>query len=215
MKNKKMVFGIVIFLFAITGICNIQNTSAFTDTIYIPPLSYMAYNMGYLENGDAILINEIDSNGVINVYIMRESAFIEYQDSGTIYYLKKWGDIYYLSGWSYDITGSDNYYVVLVNNAWFTGKTVYVDISVRYKHLTPTQDWTFIIWMLAITIPAIISIVIIVIVLKKHRRKKLKEFIEQEVKKQEFPKITYCHECGAEIDKERAFCSKCGTKIIN
>lgn len=30
------------------------------------------------------------------------------------------------------------------------------------------------------------------------------------------PKATYCPECGTEIlDKSKAFCSKCGAKIIN
>jgi len=212
-----MVFGMIVFLFAITGIYSIQNVSAVEDTIYIPPLSYMAYNMGYLENGDEILINEIDSSGLINVYIMRQSAFDEYQASGYILYLKKWGNIYYLFGWSFDITGSgDNYYVVLVNNAWFTGKTVYVDISVSYWQSAPVKDWTFFAWLLAIAIPAIISIVIITIVVRNHKRKKLKELIEQEVKKQEVQAkqpIRYCHECGAILDLSKSFCSGCGTKI--
>ena len=121
-----------------------------------------------------------------------------------------------MGNWKIDITEDEYYYVVLYNKALLTGRTVYIDVSVRNVIFAPAQDWTFIVWLLALGIPAIISIVIIAIVLKKHRRKKLTEFIEQEVKRQEAPKVIYCSECGADIlDKTRAFCSKCGAKIIN
>ena len=45
MKNKKMLFGIIVLLFAITGICNIPSVYS-AETIEIPPLSYVSYYSG-------------------------------------------------------------------------------------------------------------------------------------------------------------------------
>ena len=70
-----MVFGTILLLFVITGISNISNVSAFTDTIYIPPSSYAWYSMDYLENRDEILINMIDSDGSVDVYIINDHQF--------------------------------------------------------------------------------------------------------------------------------------------
>ncbi len=80
MKNIKTIFGTILLLFVISGICNIISVSAFTDTTYIPSHSYVSYSMGYLEHGDQILINEIDSDGGIDVYIMMQWQFDEFQD---------------------------------------------------------------------------------------------------------------------------------------
>ncbi len=44
MKNKKIVFGTIVLLFTLIGICSISNVSA-ADTIEIPPLSYAYYGM--------------------------------------------------------------------------------------------------------------------------------------------------------------------------
>ena len=69
MKNKKMIFGIIAFLFAITGICSIQNVSA--DTSNLPPLTYVYYYTSTLEYRDTLWIT-VDSNDAVNVYVMND-----------------------------------------------------------------------------------------------------------------------------------------------
>jgi len=179
MKNRKMVFGAILLLFAITGICNIPNVSA--DEVDIPALSYVYYNMGYLERNDKILINEIDSDGTINVYIMNEIQFNTLQDSGglTWNYLKRWQDTIYLSGWSFDITENGYYYVVLYNKALLTGRTVYVDIDISY-YSEPADGGTNIFWnlLLFIVIPIVAIVLVIaipIILIRRHKRKSPKE----------------------------------------
>ncbi|TES93933.1 MAG: hypothetical protein E3J90_13665 [Promethearchaeota archaeon] len=117
MKNKKIVIGTMLLLFAISGICNITNVSAFTDTIYISPSSYAYYSLGYLDVGDKLLINEIDSDGGIDVIIMNKDQFDAFEGySFSCEYL--WQDIVYLSGWSFGISESgDYYYIILWNKA--------------------------------------------------------------------------------------------------
>ncbi len=220
MKNKKMLFGAIILLFAITGICNIPNVSA-QETIQIPPLSYAYYYMGYLENRDEILINEIYCLAGINVYIMNEEQFDTLQhSSGTIWtYIIRWEDVYWMTDRSIEIIENDYYYVVLYNKHTFSWRTVDVDISVRYY--TPPVKSKLIFGWLGFIISAIIIGVIIVIpivLIRKHKRKIPKEDIKPEspeVQEKQIPKVTYCPECGTEIlDKSRKFCSVCGAKII-
>jgi len=218
MKNKKVLFGIVIFLFAITGIYSIQNVSAFTDTVYIPSSTYLYYSMGYLENGDAIEINEIDvDGGGINVYIMNKIQLETMLDSGglTWNYIKRWQDTVLLTGWSIDIIGDGYYYVVLYNKDLLFSRTVYVDITIDYYDsiiLTkePKSGLSFLGWLIFVILPIIAGVVIAVILIRKHKRKIPEEVIKPEI----IPIKAYCSECGTEIlDKTRTFCSKCGTEI--
>ena len=224
MRNKRIIFGLVISLFVITGFCNIPNISA-AETIEIPPLSYVYYYMGYLENKDEILINEIEvldgALDIINVYIMNEIQFEILQDSGGITwtYLKRWQDIQWMYGWSIDITEDGVYYVVLYNKDVLFGRTVYVDIGVRHYSPPVKSDNFFLGWLLFIILPAIAGVVITIVLVRRRKRKIPKEDIKaektSEVQEKQIPKVTYCPECGTEIlDKSRKFCSVCGTKII-
>lgn len=213
-----MVFGTIILLFAITGICNIPSVFAFTDTVYFLPSSYAGWYMGYLENRDEILINKIDAiSGAVepvNVYIMNEYQFEELQDSwGLIWnYVKRWQDVVYVLGWSFEITEDGNYYVVVYNKDILRSRTVNVDLDVRYNYYPPVKEDNFFLgWLLFIILPAIAVVVIIAVLIRKHKRK-----IPKEVIKPEIPIKVYCSDCGSEIlDKSRKFCSNCGTKIIN
>ncbi len=54
MKSKKIIFGMMIFLF-ILGICGMSN--AFTDELKLSSSSYAGYDLGFLSNGDIIKIN--------------------------------------------------------------------------------------------------------------------------------------------------------------
>jgi len=139
MRNKKIIFGTMIFLFVITGICSIQGASAFTDDIYIPSSAYMTYGLGYLNDGDIIEINEIHSSGVvIDVYIMNDEQLA--QAGGLVwYYTIKWDDISSLSGLTFDIVVDDDYYIVLSNTNIFIGVNVHVDVSVEYKAILITS----------------------------------------------------------------------------
>ncbi len=216
MKNKKILFGII-FLFAITGFSNIQSAFAvdYGGTINIPSSSYTSYYMGYLENGDTILINDIDSDGGIDVYIMKQWQFDELQEYGYFYSEKMWENIISLKGWTFDVTGSgDYYYVVLENEALLFGRTVYIDLSVDYweRRYNPYEN---IFWNMLTPIISIVVIVLVIaipiLLIRRHKRKTPKEvtvFQERKVSK-----IIYCRECGAEIDKTKIFCSRCGIKI--
>lgn len=179
MKNRKMLFGIMLFLFVLTGICSIQNVSG-AETIEIPPLSYAGYQMGYLESDDAILINEIDSNGEIDVYIMNKWQFEELQDSGDIYYKKKWNDITWMTNWVIDITEDGYYYVILVNEALLTIRTVYVDIDIRYYTLSDNSGNGFSDLLFFVIIPITIAVIVVaisIILVRKHKKKTPREVI--------------------------------------
>lgn len=184
MKNKKILFGAIMLLFAITGFCNIPRVSA-ADTIEIAPLSYAYYGMGYLENRDEILINEIEvvsgALDTINVYIMNEIQFDTLEDSGgTVWtYLRRWRDVQYMYGWSIEITEDGYYYVVLYNKDLFSGRSVYVDIGVHYY--SPVKSDRFPLgWVLLIILFIIIGAIIAVpiVLVKRHKRKTLNEDIK-------------------------------------
>ncbi len=212
MKNKKTIVGIILLLFAISGLCNVISVSAFTDTIYIPSHSYASYSMGYLESGDQILINEIDSDGGIDVYIMIQWQFDEFKDHGVYYCERMWEDTVYLGGWRIDITTDEDYYVVLVNEDLFTGRNVDIDLSV-YEYINDTPPDIRPIIALIITIGVIAGLVVgIVLVIKNKKKKREVETQVQEVIK---PKSFYCSNCGTEnIDITSGYCSNCGSKII-
>ena len=219
MKNKRNIIATMTLLFAISGICNIVSVSAFTDTVYIPPSSYAGYYLEYLEQEDTILINDIDSDGGIDVYIMRLWQFNEFKDHGEYYCERMWKDTIHLAGWRIDITDEDDYYIIIVNNALLSGRNVYVDVSI---------DWYVDIWVpespdtLTIIIRALITVVVIAGIIigsiligfsiRKHKKKKRKTGIQnQEVIK---PKTSFCSNCGIEcIDITSDYCSKCGSKI--
>lgn len=213
MKHKKMVIEIMLLLFIISGFYNVINVSANGETVYIPPLSYAGYHMGYLESGDQILINEIDSDGGISVYIMNKWQFNELKMHGNYYSEKMWQDIIKLSYARIDITDDDDYYVVLENDALITGRNVYVDLSV-YRHIdTPDTRPVFVLLIIVGAIFGLIIIVLTIILVKRSKRKKREAVTQvQEVIKS---KSFYCSNCGTEnIDITSDFCSKCGSKII-
>ena len=211
MKNKKTIFGTILLLFVISGICNIINVSAFTDTTYIPSYSYVSYPMGYLEHGDQILINEIDSDGGIDVYIMIQWQFDEFQDHGVYYCERMWKDTIYLGGWRIDINTDENYYVVLVNKDLLMGRYVDVDLAV-YEYIDDTSpDISQI--MALITIGVISGIIVLTILLIIRSRKESREIgiQPQEVIK---PKTLFCSNCGAENkDTTSDYCPKCRSKV--
>jgi len=214
MKNRKMVLGAIILLFAITGICNIPNVSA-EETIDIPPLMYVYYYMGYLEDKDEIVITEIKvlDAGIgesVNVYIMNERQFDRLQDTGYFSSEKMWENTIWLSGWSIDITEDDYYYVIIYNEALLSTITVLVDIGVRH-YTPPVKDDNFFLgWLLFIILPVIVVVVVVAVLVIKHKRKIPVEVIKPE----RTPIKTYCSKCGIEIlGKLREFCFNCGTKI--
>ncbi len=207
MKNKKILFGIIISLFVITGFCNIPSVSS-AETIEILPLSYVYYSIGYLENKDEILINEIYCLAGINVYIMNEIQFETLQNSGGLIWnsLVNWKDGYWMTDWSIDITEDGYYYVVLYNKHTFSWRTVYVNINVCYYSPPVKSDNFFLGWLVFIIsfiIIAIVGVVITIVFVSRHKRKIPKEDIKQEKtseiqEKKKSIKI-YCSECGTEI----------------
>lgn len=202
MKNKKMVFGTMLLLFVLIGICNIINVSA--DEIEMPPSSYYAKRFN-VSSQDTLEIY-ISSSGVINVYVMDENQYNASKDSGSIrgYYVK-WEYTTYLDT-TYIIRTGGVYYVVLYNEDIVYERTVDLRITVDYYTNINVSIFFFVVLPIAV----IIVIIIGIIIFKLPRRIPKKKVI---IQKEEIPKIIYCPECGTKIDKEKRYCSMCGSKI--
>ncbi|MBA7530305.1 hypothetical protein ES705_22508 [subsurface metagenome] len=202
MKNKKMAIGIMLLLFAISGICNVTNVSA--ETSDLPPLSYAYYSFN-LNTNDKIDIS-ISSSGVVNIYIMDSLHFQHLIASGGLSwtYFHRWKDVTHLE-YTYTIPYDAEYYVVIYNKNVLFGRTVEVDIEViPYVNIG-------LISLIAIGV-VISSVLVIVLVKRKNKKKREAGIQHQEVIK---PKSFYCSNCGAEnIDITSDYCSKCGSKII-
>ena len=205
MKNKKMVFGTMLLLFAISGICNIISVSA--EEFELPPLSYRVYTFYDVNNQDELEIY-VSSSGTVNVYVMDEHQLDVLDVSGGLIwmYLKRWKDITHLE-YTYTIPYDDEYYVVIYNKNVLFGRTVEVDIEViPYFDITPVV-------ILIILIGVITGLLVSIVLVKRSKREKREVGTQvQEVIK---PKSFYCSNCGAEnIDITSDYCSKCGSKII-
>jgi len=205
MKNKKMAIGIMLLLFAISGLCNIVSVSA--EEFELPPLSYSAFGLDLVRN-DKLEI-DVDSSGTVNVYIMDYVDYADLVSSGGLiwHYIKRWQDITYLEyTFTLDIYADGLYYVVIYNKNVFFGRTLEVNIRrIPYFDIIP------VIAILMILAGVIIGSVVIVISVKKHKKKREAEIQVQEVIKS---KSFYCSNCGAEnIDITSDYCSKCGSKI--
>lgn len=203
MKNKRNVFGTMLFLFVLIGICNVINVSA--DEIEMPPSSY--YATGFDVSSQDTLEIYVSSSGIINIYVMDENQYNILKDSdGLIWsYYAKWEYTTYLDT-TYIIRAEGVYYVVLYNEDTFYGRTVDLRITVDYYTNIDRNIFFFVVLPIAV----IIVIIIGIIIFKLPRRISKKKVIIQE---EEIPKIIHCLECGTKIDKEKGYCSMCGSKI--
>lgn len=222
MKNKKIVIGTILLLFAISGICNVINVSADSwNDVEIPPLSYLYVNTDTLEFKDELDIN-VDSSGTINVYIMNANQFSTLQSSGglTWEYCMRWKDMTYLE-YTFTIPTDGIYYVVLYNKDILFKRTVDFSITIDYFYIPfdpfdPDEPTKNILWelLLFVVIPVVAIVLVItipIILIRRHKRKAPKEDVV--IQKSETPKNFYCNECGVEItDITNEYCSKCGSK---
>ncbi len=226
MKNRKMVFGTILLLFVLTGICSIQNVVAdsWTD-VEISHSSYVYVGTYTLEYKDELNLY-VSSSGDINVYIMDANQFSILQDSlGTVWeYHMRWKDITYLD-YTFIIQQDGAYYVVLYNKNLIYKRIVDFSINIDYYYEpidpvdpidTPTENylWNLLLFIVIPIVAIILVIVVPIIIIKRHKKKTPKEIVI--IQEKEIPIKIYCSECGTEIlDKTRKFCSKCGTEIIN
>jgi len=215
MKNKKTIFGTILLLFAITGICNIPNVSAdsWNDVeIHHSSYIYVSYTLEYKDE----LNLYVSSSGTINVYIMDANQFSTLQNSGGLIweYHVRWKDVTYLDI-RFIVQENNVYYVVLYNKNLIFKRTVDFSITIDYyyepdPYVEPTPENFFLGWLLFIIFPIIVIAVIVAVVVRKRKRKITEEVIEPE----RTPIKTYCSKCGTEILGElREFCFNCGTKI--
>jgi len=207
MKNKKMIVGTTLLLFAISGICNVINVSA--EEVYLPPHYYIGYEFDVKYNAQ-LKIN-IDSSGRIDVYIMNEHQAAELDSSGGLIHLSlsKWRDITSLDT-IYTIP-EDGIYVVVLYNDYPYSRNVEFNIEViLYPNFIP-----ILIGMLAIGAISVALIIILTVSRKKKKRKVKTQQLQpppQEVIKS---KSFYCSNCGVESTAITGdYCSKCGSKII-
>ena len=218
MKNKKMLFGIILLLFAITGICSIPNVSA-GDVVDLPPLSYVSYSNTFNSKDKFWITVDVLSDGAVNVYVMNEEQHDTLVDSGGLIwnYCKRWRDIIYLHD-SFEVIEEGMYYVVVYNKDPLFHRTIDIDLRI-YRYSPTVKTGPAFGWLIYIILPAIAGVVITIVLVRRHKRKVPEEDIKPEkieVREKQILKIRYCPVCGAEIlDKSRKFCSVCGTKIIN
>ena len=213
MKNRKILFGTILLLFALIGICSIPNVSA--DTVKIPPLSYVYYRTNTLEYRDEINLY-VSSSGTINIYIMDAEGFSKFQDSlGIVFeYWKRWKDATYVD-YIFSIPENGIYYVVLLNKNLLFSRTANVQITVDYYYEPSVEPDNYLLGLLVVFITVVIFGVAIALVVRNYKRKNLREDIKLEkvskTQEKQIPKITYCRECGTEIaDESKMFCPMCG-----
>ena len=206
MKNKKMVCGTILLLFAMSGICNIISVSA--EEFYLIPLGYVSWGLD-VEHNDKIDIY-VDSSGTVDVYIMLEWQYKESVDSGGMYWkhLKRWQDTTHV-GYIFDF--GDMFpeglvYIVVYNKDIFFGRTIDFDVKrIPYFDITP-------IIVLIIGISVVVAGIVLPILLKKRSKRKKRE--AGTIQNQENAKSFYCPKCGyTNIDSTSEYCSNCGSKI--
>lgn len=150
----------------------------------------------------------------ITIKLYEGGYYVETIVSGTAndgYY--EWS-IYYSDGYegsNYRIKISDYYDSSVYSfSDYFTIEIEAIEEPDPYEPYLPT-DYSYIVRNIFffVIIPIIVGVGVVIgyIVFKK---KSQKESIIQE---KEIPKITYCPECGTEVDKEKVYCSRCGSKI--
>jgi hypothetical protein len=215
MKNKKMIIGTMLLLFAISGICNVINVSA--EEVDLPSSSY--YVQGYdVDYRDKLEIS-ISSSGTINTYIMNDEQLNTLTDSGglTWNYLMRWKDMTYLE-YVYTIPADGMYYVVIYNKNLISTRIVDIQADIDYYHESYDLSDRYFLerlfwWLLIIFVPIGITIIVAIVLVKKHKRKAPKEVAI--VQERATPKgMLYCNECGAVVSDRKKFCSNCGSNII-
>jgi len=225
MKNKKIMFGMIIFLFAITGICSIQNVSADSwNDVEISHLSYVYVGTYTLEYKDELELY-VSSSGDINVYIMDANQFSTLQNSGGLIweYHMRWKDISYLD-YIFLVQEDGAYYVVLYNKNLIFKRIVDFSVNIDYYYepydppYDPTDEptenifWNLLLFIVIPIVAIVLVITIPIILIRRHKKKTPKEVVI--IREKEIPIKIYCSECGTEIlDKTKKFCSKCGTEI--
>lgn len=141
MENKKITLGIIVLLFAIMGICSIQNVSAVDYPL--PARSYRGFSE-YCNIGDTIDY-EITSDRVVNVYVMSDSQIDLYLSNPELepeYYIVSILSIYYIHR-SYLITSYDGdgiYWVLITNPSYINDANI--DVIVYTIPFTPEPEKT-------------------------------------------------------------------------
>ena len=219
MKNKKMIVGTILLLFAISGICNVVDVSA--EEIEMPPLSW--FSKGFAVDYKDELEIYVSSSKVINVYVMNQEQLDVLIDSNglTWNYIKRWKDITYLE-YTYIIQIEGVYHVVIYNKNLLYSRIVDYQITVNYYYEPfdpfdpdePTENtfWDLLIFVV-IPIVAIILVITIPIIIIRKYKKRTKEIVV--IQGKEIPNVIYCPECGIKItDMTKDYCFQCGSKII-
>lgn len=147
-----------------------------------------------------------DIGDYVRIELYYGNSFLEVIESSTFndgsyaWYLSS-NDIYSM-GQSYQIRISD-----------YDDDSIYV-FSDSFSITIEPEPESFIInrflEVVIILVVIIAVIVIVVVIIVKKSKKSQKESI---IQIKEIPKITYCPECGTEVNKEKVYCSRCGSKI--
>jgi len=140
MKNKKIMLGIIVLLFAITGICSIQSASAIEDPDYsVTIIGGHAFRLFWTLNEDDYIKMEYlitGGNADLHLYI-RNSTGDVIKDFGII---DDYGIRYF------NIPYDDTFEIIFKNDALFTSRDLELNIDI-IKNLiitSPTSMSTFV-----------------------------------------------------------------------
>ena len=136
MKSKKMVFGIMLFLFILINIYSIQNVFTIENPDYtfeINPNDYSYIKFYSLDVFDQLNV-EVEviagGNNLIDVYLVDSANFQEYQGGQSSFAKVVHQGVSYIN-FDYTITYLDDYYLILSNPAVFIYvKTVEVKTTI-------------------------------------------------------------------------------------
>lgn len=140
MKNKKITLGIIVFLFAITGICSIQNVVALDDPDYsVTIIGGHAFKLFWtLNEDDCVKMEYLITGGDADLHLyIRNSTGDIIEDFGTI---DDYGIRYFY------VPYDDTFEIIFKNDALITSRDLELNIDI-VKNLTitsPTSMSTFV-----------------------------------------------------------------------
>ena len=169
----------------------------------------------------------------VEIDLYRSGVFLETLSSGTdndgSYSWYIYDDEYINVGGYYQIKISDYY----DSSIYIYGGSFVIDCEVEEEpdpepdpdpdpdDVLDTSDknyfWNILLFIVVPIVAIALVITIPIIIIRRRKEKQLGEIITKPeenpiAKKIEIPKIIYCRECGAKVNKGKVFCSKCGTK---
>lgn len=139
MKNKKMLFGTILLLFALIGICNILNVSAIEDPEYSETIiAGHAFEVVEIFNSGEVIRIEYEISGgaeILHLYIRNSNGDVIYD----------YGDIEAYGLRFFYVPYNDHFRIIFKNNALLTSRhlELNVDVVKSFTITSPIYSETF------------------------------------------------------------------------